>query len=221
MVPSEPARIRAHPVVFAAANLGLCAYMEHLLKADTGGHYLQLFLFLQASFCFLFTVVFHVQSLREILIKTSVFPVSGRQRFLFSVVCVLRKPLLFALWATSGLFLIVFYRHSPATAAFGIVLLSMVLLDVVLLASILSLISVRSAAAAGALFLAVALVIPLLTVVSTIFHAGGVLGAVPVVSWAAAGILGMQGGEPWAAWSNFLYLSAFMIACAIAGERAA
>jgi len=219
--PFERSKVRAHPVVFAAANLFFCGAMDHLLKEDPGGHYLSLFLFIEASICFLFSIGFHFQSLREILVKTSVFPATGWDRFLFTVVCIVRKPLTLALWLTAGLFMIVFYRRSPSAAAFGVALFSMMLLDTILLGSIMALLSIRSVEAMGALFFAIALAMIFLLVGAMVFHTGGILGALPVVSWAASGITAAEAGNGIGAASNFLYLLAMMVAGVVIGKRIA
>lgn len=214
-------KVRAHPVVFAAANLFFCGYMDHLLKSDREGHYLAIFLFVEASICFLFSIGFHFQSIREILIKTSVFPMPGRERFRFSVGCIVRKPLMLSLWLTTGLFMLVFYRNTPGAAAFGLALVAMMFLDSILLGSVMSLLSIRSVEAMGALFFAFALAIPFLLAGSLVFHGGGILGVLPVVSWCAAGIRAAQEGSLIGAGGNVLFLAAVMVAAAFIGRRVA
>jgi hypothetical protein len=217
----DPGKLRAHPVVFAAGNLFFCGYMEHLLKADPGGHAMALFLFIEASICFLFSIGYHFQSIRELLVKSSVFPARGRDRFLFNVACVLRKPLTLALWITAGLFVIVFCRQSPGAAILGLVFFSAMLLDMILLGSILSLASIRTPQAAGALFFGIALAIPILLAASMVFHAGGVLGVLPVVSWTGEGIRAAQAGSATGVADNLGFLLALMIGGIILGNKIA
>src|ERR1043166_3817067 len=105
----DEGRIRTFPAALALFNLTLCAYMDQFLRADSNGHYLALFLFLECSMLVLMAIGTFMRNDLEILVKTSVFPMTSMGVLLFVLFTFLRKPPAVSLWLTSTLFLIVMY----------------------------------------------------------------------------------------------------------------
>ena len=214
-----PKRIKVQPFVFAFINLLFCVYYDQFLRGDADGHYLQLLFFVNASFFAAMVVGFFIQSNTEILLKTSIFPTTGWNRFLFVVLSTCRRPFVFSLWSTTSLFLLVFYRRNMLVMCSSVIIFTLMLLDLLIIASVLFLVGVRSSRSLsiGAPVLILGAVGILVS--SVMFQIKSLLTTIPVLSWAADGILAAQRADTRALILNLTLLLIVAIGGILIGRR--
>lgn len=215
----ETKQIKATPFVLAFLNLLFCGYYDQFLRGDADGHYLQLLFFINASFFTAIVVGFFIQSNMEILVKTSIFPTSAWNRLLFTVLSTVRRPFLLSLWSTTGLFLLVFYHKNMLLMVSSLIIFTLMLFDLLMIASVLFLIGVRSSrslAAGAPMFVLGAVGI---LVGSVMFQIKSILTAIPILSWAADAILAVQRSDMNSLILNVTLLFVVSIASTLVGRR--
>jgi len=207
----ESGRLKAHPFILSFLNLFLCGYFDHLIKNDPEGHYITLFLFVEASLCLAFSAGYLFQGGKAVLAKSAVFPVKRLSIMLFTFIALIRRPLVLGLWLTSSAFILVFYYNRPGVALAANCIYSLLILNVAALASMIFLFSMRSGGALGAAGLTAAIVLIGVFTISTVFHNSSFLAYTPVVAWAGRGITEAQRGE-----SAYVYHAGYLLCSLIA-----
>src|SRR5258707_8598374 len=133
---SGEGRIRTFPAVLALLNLFFCAYTDEYLRGDVTGQYLSLFLIVESGMLVLIAIGTFMRSSLEILLKTSVFPITPWGILLFVLLSFVRKPASVALWLTTLLFLVVLYFRSILVTSAAITLYGLLVLNVLLLTTV-------------------------------------------------------------------------------------
>jgi hypothetical protein len=186
---TETQQIKTHPFVFAFFNLLFCAYYDQYLRGDADGHYLQLLFFINASIFGAIVAGCFMQSNREILLKSAVFPTTAWNRLLFTVLSMARRPFVLSLWSTTSLFLLVFYHKDIPLMISSVIMFTLMLSVLLLIESILFLAGVRSSRALSGIVPVLVLAAAGILICSVVFHFKPILAAIPVVSWSSNGIL--------------------------------
>ena len=194
-------KVKAHPVVFAVANLFFCGYCDHLIRGAEGAHYLAVFVGVTAVLSAIVYVGLFMRHSSEILTKTIVLPVSAPARFLFAWWDIARRQLFIALLLTDVLFFTIIYR-SPLPAF----LLLALIIDVQLV--IAAIMTRTHGGMAQGLVVGCIVVSVCVLAASTLFHLDLLGGRLPVVGWVTGGILDARAGNPSAMGWAFAKLAA-------------
>lgn len=186
-------KLRSHHAVFTVANLFLCGYFDYLIRNDSGTHYLTLFIAIQTVLSMLFTIAYFVGSVKEILQKTTSYPVPSSSRFLFVLVSALCRPIFLGFYLTNCFFLCVFFWKTGMLIGWSVILFSLLIADVQLVLAILAVLYNRiSFAGIGVIFLFISFA---LVISSVLFHQDYLLGGLPLIQWVVNGIASAQSGR--------------------------
>jgi hypothetical protein len=210
-------KFRSHHAIFTVANLFLCGYFDQLIRNDTGTHYLTLFIGLEVVLSILFSVIYFIGSVKEILRKTGSFPVSSTARFLFVLLSALRRPIFLGFFVTNCFFLCVFFWKTRLLMGWAVILFSLLMIDVQLVISILAVLYNRiSFAGIGVILLFASFV---LVTSSVLFHHDYLFGGLPLIQWVVNGLAAVQRGEESLAMFYIDIMAGIMIVLFFAGVR--
>ena len=186
---ANESRVRMLPAVLAIFNLLFCAYAERFLHDDPDGRSLSLFLFLECSLLVIVAVGSFSRHSHEILMKSAVFPTTAWSRFLFVVWSAMRRPASAALWSTTTVFFLVWYRQSVLMIAAGVTFFIFSIINLELLIAILCLRSFRASQPLAGIAVFGFFGILAILISSLVFRFDILLSATPIVSWAASGMV--------------------------------
>jgi hypothetical protein len=207
------------PPLVTVALLFFNASFEDLLRTDADRHYLDLFLFLQGSFCIVLALTYYVGRSEEIVVKSRLLPSSAWSRFFFVCFSNLRRPASLAFWGTNVLTLMVIYHRSPGALAPIAVLFTLFLLDLQAAGGLLFLLFTRTEhPIAGLAIVLLAGIFGLLLSV-LVFHFGSLMTALLPVNWTAAGVQAVLNGDSPDLLLNAGLLGGLFIAVLAAGKR--
>lgn len=193
-------------VIAGILDLFLCGFLTGDVSSRPTEQNLIPLLFSQAIFYMLFVVAHFISVTRPILTKSTVFPLSSMQRYLFALANDLRHPVAIAIWCVTVLALVAVFPTSIIIVFVGIGVLILFLASVQIVTSATLVLLTRNdrPAQLAALFFGVLLVV--------LLNAGVLMGSqrlladVPIVSWASAAIqAAWQGG-----WNTVLLYCGFL-----------
>ncbi|MFI5252243.1 MAG: hypothetical protein ACHQQQ_07435 [Bacteroidota bacterium] len=189
----EEQELRSHPFIFGLANIIFCAYMDQLIRNDTGTHYLTLYIGVEAVVSILFTMAYFMGSVKEVLIKTTSLPVSSPSRFIFVLMSSLRRPLFLGFYFTNCFFLALFFWNTRFLVGWSVVLFSLMILDIQLIIAILAILHNKiSFAGLGVTILFISFI---LIAGSILFHQDLILGGLPLIQWVVNALSALKSGE--------------------------
>ncbi len=194
------------PFVHLLANIFLCAFAGRYLENDAGGIYLPLFIVIQITLGLLITLSFVGRGGAEILRKTRLFPGSSSAGYYFLLAGSLRRPELYLFSAVGCLFPATVYGHGIG-ASIGIVACSAMpaMAAQILLCAAATRLITASRPITGLVLIAIIAVVTVVVSV-LVFRTEGLASSLPMVAWAASGIIGFGTGDAEMGWSNLAYL---------------
>lgn len=198
--------LRWHAAVVGVGNLFLGAYFEAGLRHDAEGSMLALYLLVQVIIQLTLLAVWYKGSLAPIIRRVRSLPVGFWPVFLLALRSSLRAPTVLALIASNVLFLVVCFHRTALALIVAPLLYTCVAVAVLAATSVISTTATRSVAFLPRFLGAVTLSALAVVGFAALFGYSSILGAVPVLSWAANGVLAARTGELGSAGMNLLYI---------------
>jgi hypothetical protein len=188
----RPSTPRLFAFAFGLANLFFMAYFERFLAEDRSGRSLQLLLFIQA-WVFLALSATHFQdSTADTLNKAVIFPSSSWDRFVFTCLSNLRRPIIVLWWGGTVLAFLVLLHQNVGELILPAILFSLLVLFLQSMLSSLLLFARRMDASVSAMLWTFAAFLFILTLISLILRTQELISLILPVRWAAAAIAGLR-----------------------------
>jgi hypothetical protein len=215
----EKSFVRVIPPAAAVANLLLCATFEPLLREESAGHFLALFLLTECALLVLLNFSYFGRRTSPVLVKTRIFPIAPGERYIATVAIEVRRRIVLALIISTAAFLALFFRSSVVSAACAVVMFLLLSAAVETVSSAVALMLLRTAhPSAFALALGSAAMVVLVAGL-IVFDITDLLAAVPLVNWGSAGMLAGSRGNIAGALISAGSLTAACLAAWFAGSR--
>ena len=206
--------VRAHPLLFLVLNLFFCGYYHQFLRRDSDGHFLTLFVLIEATLIAIFTVGSLVQHAREVIQKSIIFPTTPSGRLLFAVVSCLRQPLVSGSWFSAGLFFAVVFRGQGNVPLASIGAFTLMTLDIVLVASVFFLFGLHARNIVSTAMMILATLAGMALIAATVFRFDSF-----VVKWASSEVAPAGNAAVPAMLVNGAVLMAIFFGGVIVGRR--
>lgn len=183
---------RLFAFAFGLANLFFMAYFERFLADDHSGRSMQLLLFVQGWVFLALSATQFQNSTADTLNKAAIFPASSWDRFLFTSLSNLRRPIIILWWGGTVLAFLVLLHQNLGEILLPAILFSLLILLLQLMLSSLLLFARRMDASVTAMLWTLAAFLLILTLISLILRTQELISLVLPVKWAATAITGLK-----------------------------
>jgi hypothetical protein len=197
--------------VLGILNLFFLAYFERYLTGERSAETLALLLFLEISLFVTLAVARYLSVTEETLRGASIFPIAPWDRFVFTGLSNLRRPVVLLWWGSVVLAFLILDHGSVAEVILPALLFSLLVLCAQMVVSMLLLASRKREGSGGAMVWGLLALVFCTAVASLLFAERSLLHVVPPVQWVAEAIRATGTGNLQPS------LHAFALLCGIGG----